>query len=100
MFKIDPTARHLAREFRETPRGPHSPDLQCVINLMRGVPIAGKHVVVLDKATGRYVVAQMTGRRGEPVVRHEEQSFATLDEAEWFIFRTRWHAHTGEMLDE
>ena len=34
MFAIDPTRLDLAREFKRSPFGPHSPELQAVLNAL------------------------------------------------------------------
>ena len=34
-YPVDPERTDLARQFRERPLGPHSPDLQHVVNRMR-----------------------------------------------------------------
>ncbi len=44
---------------------------------MRGLPLAGKHFLIFDPANGRYTLAQLTGRPGEPVIRHAESVFET-----------------------
>jgi hypothetical protein len=36
MFTIDPRRADLAREFKRCPFGPHSPELQAVLNVLRG----------------------------------------------------------------
>jgi hypothetical protein len=93
-------APHLAAEFRAQPTGPHSLELQRALRVLRGAPVAGKHILIFDKASRRYLLGQLPGKRGEPVVRHDEQAFASIEEAEWFVFRLRWRAHTGQELPE
>ena len=46
MFQIDPRRRELAAEFKATPFGPHSGDLQQVLNLMRAQPLPGRYILV------------------------------------------------------
>jgi hypothetical protein len=96
--KIDPAATHLAEEFRANPSGPHSPALQRVLNIMRGAAIAGKHFLIHDKERQVFVLAQLPAVRGSPVIRHNDQIFATTDEAEWTVFKLRWRDHTGRTL--
>jgi len=89
----------LAEEFRAHPKGPHSPALQRVLNRMRGLPVAGKHILIYEKRSRRYVLAQLTGERGRPVIRHDDVSFTSTAEAEWHVFRLRWQQLAGEALD-
>jgi hypothetical protein len=98
MYKIVPEATHLAEEYRATTRGQHSPDLQKVLDLMRGAPRAGKHILVFDKQRQGYAIAQLSGERGKPVRRIDDRVFATLAEAEWAVFKLRWKQHTGRDL--
>jgi hypothetical protein len=99
MTGIDPDATHLVEEFRARPFGPHSPALQRVLNRMRGLPIAGKHFLIADPASGRYGLAQLGGR-GQPVIRHAAPVFETIEAAEWFVFRERWRLLTGQSLPD
>ena len=92
-------ANRLAAEFRANPKGPHSPALQRVLNRMRGLPIAGKHFLIVDPASGRYTLAQLQGR-GQPAIRHAGPTFATVEAAEWFVFRERWRLLTGQPLPD
>ena len=85
----------LAAEFRARPKGPHSPELQRLLRVFRSRPVAGKHFLIFDKPTRRYLLAQLPNSRGESVVRHLERAFASAEEAEWFVFRLRWREHTG-----
>ena len=89
----------LAAEFRANPKGPHSPALQRLLNRMRGLPVAGKHILIYDKRSRRYWLAQLTGGRGCSVVRNDDVSFATTAEAEWHVFRLRWQRLYGAVLD-
>ena len=100
MYKIDPEAIHLAEEYRANPRGLHSAELQRVLNVMRGAPLAGKHILIFDKERKGYVLAQLTGERGKPVVRNDDMLFATAAEAEWAVFKLRWKQHTGRDLPD
>jgi hypothetical protein len=91
-------AQRLAAEFRANPKGPHSPALQRVLNAMRGLPTAGKHILIFDAASHDYVLGQLTGERGAPVVRHDLR-FPTAAEGEWHVFRLRLSALYGIETD-
>jgi N,N-dimethylformamidase len=84
-------AGRLAAEFRANPKGPHSPALQRLLNAMRGLPIAGKHILIFDASARDFVLGQVTGRRGAPVVRHATR-FATVAAGEWHVFKLRLRA--------
>lgn len=99
LYEIDPKMTHLAAEYRANPRGRHSPDLQRVLNVMRGAPAAGKHILIFDKKRNGYVIAQLGGERGAPVIRNDKRVFEKATDAEWEVFKLRWRQHTGQDLD-
>ena len=98
-YPVDPERVDLARQFRERPLGPHSPDLQHIVNRMRWSPLAGRHVLVTRVPYREWVLATLTGRRGDGPVIDEKQVFHTLADAEWAVFKLRWQAITGRTLD-
>ena len=49
MYEIDPTRVDLAREFRSNPAGPYSPELTQLVNCLRTMPFADRHVIVCTK---------------------------------------------------
>ena len=97
MFKIDPSRHDLALEFRRKPFGEHSADLQAVLNAMRSIPVAGKHLLVMTKPHREWTLARMEGDPPRPSLM-SEHVFDSLEEAEWFVFRLRWEAMTGQPL--
>lgn len=100
MYRIDPDRTYLAEEFRANPLGPHSAELQKVLNVMRWEPIEGKYVLVNTVPHREWCLAQLPARRGIPVTLHRDVTFTDLGEAEWHIFRLRWKKHTGRFPDE
>jgi hypothetical protein len=99
-YRIDPRRdREVVDEFRENPIGHHSPNLQRVLNTLRGGPLAGKYVLVCTKPFAEWVLARHPGERGKPIELLPEHKFASREEAEWAVFRLRWKAHTGEDLN-
>ena len=88
----------LAAEFRRAPAGPHSPELQRLLNVFRGPPLAGRHVLVCTKPHREWRLARLTGKPEAPVEILEHAVFTDPDEAEWTVFRLRWKAHTGAAL--
>ena len=97
MFKIDPARVDLAREFKAKPYGEHSPDLQAVLTVMRGLPIEGKHVLIATEPHRQWTLARMTGRPPKPELL-SNHVFHSLEEAEWFVFKLRWEQITGQPL--
>ena len=69
MFAIDPRRTDLALEFKRRPFGPHSPELQAVLNVLRGAVHCQNLLLV-----------------------------CTRPHAEWHAFRVRWQAVTGQAL--
>lgn len=100
MYRIDPGRTDLPEEFRRNPFGPHSAELQKVLNVMRWEPIEGKYVLVNTVPHKEWCLAQLPGKRGVPVTLHEDVVFTDLGEAEWYIFRLRWKKHTGVDPDQ
>jgi hypothetical protein len=101
MFRIDPTALHLAREFRQQPVGRRSAGLEQVLNLLRSGPVKGKYCLVCIEPYRRWMLAQISGERGVPPLLHENRIFTSLEDAEWEIFKLRWQETTGhELRDE
>lgn len=101
-YKINRANKHLVEEFRAKPIGLHSPDLQKILNVFRGEAIEGKYVLVCTKPHERWVLAQLPSpaRRGEPLKMHHNQVFHSIEDAEWEVFKLRWHKYTGEHLED
>ena len=81
--------RELAALFKANPMGPHAPALQRLLSVMRGLPIAGKHFLIFDANRNDYVLAELHGQRGAPVIRHEQVRFLAVADGEWHVFRYR-----------
>ncbi len=92
-----PDDRLLIEEFKQNPIGHHSPDLQRLLNRLRGAPMAGKHCLVVLDPNRQWQLAKTTGVRGEPI-KLLPKRFANLVDAEWHVFKLRWKALTGETL--
>ena len=94
-----PTAddRRLIEEFKNNPIGHHSPDLQRLLNRMRGAPMADKYCLLVIKPNREWQLAKSTGVAGKPV-KLLGRRFTSQTDAEWYVFRQRWEALTGERL--
>jgi N,N-dimethylformamidase len=98
MHRIDPSRHDLAHEFRQNPIGPHSPDLQKLLKLLRWEPLADRFVVVRPRQDGPWHLARTTGTKGHPLEIFTSHGYATLAQAYWALFRKRWEQHTGQPL--
>ncbi len=98
-YRITAEDRHWVDEFRQNPAGPHSPNLQRVLNAMRGPPNDGKYCLICTRPFAEWRLARMSGRRGVPPTPVEGVVFTSLAEAEWSVFRRRWREITGEDLN-
>lgn len=99
MTQIDPARRDLVAEFLDNPGGPYSLELQRLVNKLRFDPtMKDKYAVVCTKPYEEWTLAQLPGKRGEPVRLHPDQVFTSVADAERAIFKLRWKAHTGETL--
>ena len=86
----------LFEEFMRRPFGRHSPDLQSLLEYMRGAPIVGKHFLLMTRSNVEWMLARFT--EGDPlgVERLPEIVFDNITEAERYVFRLRWAALFGE----
>ena len=87
----------LIEEFRNNPIGHHSPELQQLLNKLRGAPMKDKYCLVVTQPNREWQLAKTTGEAGKPV-KLLSQKFSSLEEAEWYVFKKRWKAMTGETL--
>jgi hypothetical protein len=88
---------HLAQEFHERPHGRHSADLQRLLNRMRSGPFAGRHILVQERKGQPYRLAQLGATPSDPIS-YTGDTFVTLDEAEWAVFKLRWRRLFGHDL--
>ena len=98
-YRIGRDDRQWVDAFRQNPMGPHSPNLQRVLNTLRGGPLRGKYVLVCTRPHREWVLARHPGARGEPIELLPVHTFTSKEEAEWAVFRLRWREHTGEELN-
>lgn len=97
MYAFDSSRLDLAREFKATPFGVHSPDLQYLLNLMRSRETAGRYVLVMTRPHAQWTLARLTdGNHGPPVLTNS--TFDSLEAAEWSVFKLRWEALAGAPL--
>ncbi|WP_082143771.1 N,N-dimethylformamidase beta subunit family domain-containing protein [Nitratireductor soli] len=99
MYEIDPSRLDLAREFKANPLGAHSQELQAVLLRMRGLPIEGKHCLIVVEPRRKWLLARITGAPPRPEV-VPGYVFSSIEEAEWTVFKLRWAILTGHDLDE
>lgn len=99
IYPIDPQHIDLAEEFRANPSGPHSLELQNVLNRMRSGAIEGKWVLYPVSDAPTWVLAQIPKDRDEPLIIHDNLVFDNRAEAEWHVFKERWHEVTGQTLE-
>ena len=97
IYQPTPDDRRLIEEFRANPIGHHSPDLQRLLNRMRGAPMADKYCLVTIKPNREWQLAKTAGLRGKPL-KMLDKRFTSMEDAEWYVFRARWKALTGETV--
>ena len=85
----------LSEEFRTTPIGEYSLDLQHVLNVFRGSPDKIKYGLVCTKDHEEWMLVMMPDERGAPVRVLENKVYTRLEDAEWEVFNLRWKAHFG-----
>ena len=89
--------RRAIEEFRKMPIGHHSPELQVILNELRGLPMENKHCLVCTTPNTEWQLARTTGVRGKPV-KMLSKKFTKLEDAEWYVFKQRWKQLRGETL--
>jgi hypothetical protein len=97
VFEIDPQRTDLALEFKQRPFGPHSPELQAVLNVLRGSRHCQNLLLVCTRPHTEWILAEKQPD-GLPPRLLPEQTFTSLEAAEWHAFRLRWKAVTGREL--
>ena len=97
LYRVSHNQKHLADEFMANPFGRASPELQRVLMVFRGEPLEGKPVLICTKPFEEWALAIHSGKRGVPP-QLTEHRFASLEEAERFVFRLRWKKYTGHDL--
>ena len=92
--------KHLIDEFRENPIGIHSPELQKILNVFRGVDQASKYVLIVVKPHKEWMLAQLGEGRGDRLKLHKNKIYYSIEDAEWDIFKLRWKHYTGELIND
>lgn len=100
MYEIDPSRTDLVAEFMKNPGGPYSPELTLVVNRMRLMPMADRHIMVCTRRGREWTVAKMPTVRGARLELHEDLVFDDYQECACQVFRMRWKTITGEDLEE
>ncbi|MCE2527940.1 MAG: hypothetical protein J4G00_10460 [Actinomycetia bacterium] len=92
---IDGSRLDLWEEFRLRTFGKHSPDLQALLDYMRGGPITGKYFLKLTGPHSEWTLARFSDTF--PLTTHTlpEHVFTTIEDAEFFVFRRRWEEMFG-----
>ena len=98
MCEIDTTRKDLVDEFMANPGGPHSPELNLLVNRLRIMPFEDRHVIVCTVRGKESVLARVPPTRGAEVELLENQKFDDYYEAVKEVFRRRWHTVTGQTL--
>lgn len=95
-FAFDGARMDLAREYRDRPRGPFSPELQKVLDRMRTTPLKGRYALIVVKPYREFALCRLSGERGVPPETVPGVRYHSMAEAEWDIFKRRWHDLTGQ----
>ncbi len=97
MDKLCQDVARLAQEFRARPYGRHSADLQRVLNRMRSEPFSGRYVLVREHKGLPYRLGRLGSTPADPIS-YTGDTFQTLEDAEWTVFRLRWRKLFGTDL--
>lgn len=94
MDKLCQDVASLAQEFRRQPHGRHSAELQRILHRMRSEPFAGHFVLVQETRAQPYRLAQLGQTPTDPI-HYTGDTFATIEDAEWAVFKLRWRRLFG-----
>ena len=94
MYRIDPARADLAREYKARPNGPHSPELQKVLLILRWGGVRGKTVILANQKENQWRLGKLGPKRGAPM-QEIGPTFSSHAEASWACFRARWQEITG-----
>ena len=98
MYEIDPSRTDLVKEFRENPSGPYSAELTLVVNRLRLMPMADRHILICTQRGREWMLARMPSKRGAPLELFEDHVFDDYHEGVWEVFKMRWQTVTGKDL--
>ena len=98
MFRIDPARVELAAEFKARPFGPHSGELQRVLNLMRSQGLPGRYALLTLVPHREWALIRLGAARGGRFEVVEGVRYRSAEEAEWDVFKRRWQELTGRAL--
>ena len=98
MYEIDPSRTDLVEEFRNNPAGPYSPELTLVVNRLRLMPLADRHILVCTQRGREWTLAKMPSKRGATLELFENSVFGDYYEGVWEVFKRRWQTVTGADL--
>jgi len=90
----------IAEEFRRTPFGRHSAELQLVLHEMRSEPVAGKPFLFISQTNKEWVLGRYSDDVPPVPVVDWSTRFTDLEAAEWHVFKLRWSAMFGEDLGD
>src|SRR5438874_11963314 len=98
MHRVDPSRLELAREFKSNPTGPHSPELQQLLKLLRWEPLAGRFVVVQPRRDGPWYLPRTTRPKAHPMHKFYAHEHTISPDHHYALFRKRSEQHTGQAL--
>lgn len=94
--RIGPHRLDLVEEFRQKPFGRHSPDLQALLDHMRGSPIHGKFFLLMVQPHERWALARFSREDPLEAELYGDEVFDDIEEAERYVFDLRWQFLFGE----
>lgn len=99
-LRVDPARLAPVREFMARPIGQHGAELDALLDVLRGGPVAGKLCLICTQPHQEWVIGRMSGERNIPPIIEDNRVFRSIEDAERAIFRLRWQAETGVALPD
>lgn len=97
MLEVDPSDLAPCEEFFRDPLGPHRPELQRLLTIMRADTVEDSRVVV-EAGNGVFGLGTVSDHRGDLVQVFDGVRFESCADAMRAMFKLRWEMLTGQTL--
>jgi hypothetical protein len=99
-YPVDPDRLDLVEEFRRAPKGPHGEELQKLVHRLRWGAEKPRYVLIVATPGCSWLIGRLPDEVGGPVTIDGPETFASVEAAEWEVFRRRWQAAAGRIIPE
>jgi hypothetical protein len=97
-YQIDPDRLDLVEEFLKSPKGPHSSELQKVLNRLRWRGEPRRYCALVIEPGRLWMLGRLPAERNGSIERLVDKTFTSLADVEREVFCRRWEAVTERPL--